>query len=410
MLMGKLICILACMCLSVGASAQVTKNQIIEAIDGCSRYACSVLLDEEGKSRCDYNLIEGKWYPYEEPWHTGQIILALVESYRATGNKTYLDAAKRAGDWWMTLEIKDNPRYKGMVGATHGDSMGNDDIVFATISDGTHGLFELSKETGDPKYASLACSASIWLYENNYYPEAGVCYDLVDLKSGEVKKSNSPFHKDKINQELFDVSRPNTEGSPFKDAYEFCGDVRLRDAHILLCDALCNFMDENGLWMQFMPNHKEVGSFHPRFNLWYAESLLECYDMTNDRKYLEAAVKTLRTYARVQLENGTMFYDNYINGRPSDKGSVCGSEVAFAGILWMRLVGYGYEEFQTNVERSASWLVKNRYGDDHSDPNLRGAVVNTRMRFKKGKVWMTQRDVGTSFGIRFLCEYYKKIK
>ena len=105
-----------------------------------------------------------------------------------------------------------------------------------------------------------------------------------------------------------------------------------------------------------------------------------------------------------------MFYDNYINGREPDKGSVCGSEVAFAGIIWMRLVGYGFPEFQTNVDRSASWLVKNRYSQEHPDPNVRGAVINTRMRTKKGKVWLTQRDVGSSFALRFLSEYYVTVK
>lgn len=397
--------------LSLGAQElKPTANEVREAVAGCARYASEVLLDESGKSRCDYNMVEGKWYPYEEPWHTGQIILGLVEAYQTFGEQKWLDAAVRAGNWWMGLEIKDNPRFKGMVGATHGDFVGNDDIVFATVSDGSHGLFELTKATGDRKYATLATSAITWLYENTYYPEKGVCYDLINLKTGEVKKEDSPFHQGKDKQDLFDVSRPNTEGSPFKDAYEFGGDERLKAAHIRLCDALCEYQEEHGLWMLFTPNHKDAGSFHPRFNLWNAESLLECYDMTGDRKYLEAAAKTARTYAAAQKSDGTMFYDNYINGRPADKGSVCGSEVAFAGILWLRLVGYGYTEFQKNVDLSAYWLVHNRYAENHPDPNLRGGVINTRLRFKKNKVWLTQRDVGTSFALRFLSEYYMTIQ
>ncbi len=51
---------------------------------------------------------------------------------------------------------------------------------------------------------------------------------------------------------------------------------------------------------------------------------------------------------------------------------------------------------------------QNRFSTEHPDPNLRGAVVNTRMRFRKGEMWMTQRDVGTSFGLRFLSIYYRK--
>lgn len=393
-----------------GAAAQPSKEAVRRAIDECAAYAVGVLLDENGKSRCDYNLTLGEWYPYEEPWHTGQLVLGLLEAYKATGNRAWLDGARRGGDWWLTLEIKDNPRLKGMVGATHGDVIGNDQIVFATVSDGTPGIFELSRVTGDKRYAALATSAAKWMLENLYYPEEGVCYDLADLATGEVLKLGSPFHGGKPDQTLFDVSRPNTEGSLFKDAYEFSGDERFRDAHILLCDALIRFQDEHGLWMDFMPNHKTEGSFHPRFNLWYAESLLECYDLTGDRRYLEAAARTARTYAAAQRRDGTMFYDNYINGRPADKGSVCGSEVALAGILWMRLTGYGFDEFAANVDRSADWLVKNRFSTEHPDPNLRGAVVNTRMRFRKGTMWMTQRDVGTSFGLRFLSAYLRQLE
>ncbi len=390
--------------------AQASRSEVLEALGGCAAYASTVLLDSEGKSRCDYNMTEGKWYPYEEPWHTGQIILGLVEAYRVTGNSDWLDAAVRGGNWWLGLEIKGDPRFEGMVGATHGDTVGNDDIVFATVSDGTHGLFELSKATGDPRYADLATSSAKWMYKNMYYPEKGVCYDFVNLASGEVQTEHSHFHEGKEHQTLFDVSRPNTEGSLFKDAWEWSGDESLKDAHILLSDALIKYQDrKSGLWMDFSPNHKEDHSYHPRFNIWYAESLLETYDLTGDEKYLKAAVKTARTYAKAQRSDGTMFYDNYINGRPADKGSVCGSEVAFAGILWLRLVGYGYGEFQTNVDRSASWIIKNRYSQSHPDPNVRGAVINTRMRTKKGKIWLTQRDVGTSFAMRFLADYYRTI-
>lgn len=384
-----------------------TEQELLKAINECAEYASTVLIDEEGKSRCDYNMLDGKWYPYEEPWHTGQVILGLLESYKVTGNKAALNAARKAGDWWISLEIKDIPALKGMVAATHGDAIGNDQIVFATTSDGTPGIFELSRVTGDVKYAKVATSASKWLLENMYYPKEGVCYDLADLKTGEVLKQNSPFYADKKDQTLEDVSRPNTEGSPFKDAYEFSKDTRFKDAHILLCNSLVDKQDEHGLWMRYMPNHIGEGSFHPRFNLWYAESLLEGYELTKDRRYLEAAAKTARTYAKAQQSTGVIYYVNYIDGKPADKGSICGSAVAFAGILWIRLAGYGYDEFIPAYERSASWLLNNRYAMDHPDPNVRGSILNSRYRTKKGAVWLTQRDVGTSFGLRFLSAYYQ---
>jgi len=381
------------------------KSDILEAINSGADYAVSTLLDENGKSRCDYNLTEGKWYDYEPPWHTGQIIYALVESYRLTRDEKYLNAAKKAGDWWIGLEIKDHPKLKGMVSAVHGDHAG-EVIVFATVSDGSAGLFRLYEVTGNEEYARVPTSAGAWMLENMWVPEQKVFYDNVDPVSGEVMKENSPFWPDKKEQKLFDVSRPNNEGSLFLDMYRYTGNETYKDIFIQLCESLVEKQGPEGLWMDFMPNDKATGSVHPRFNLWYAESLLEGYDLTKDKRYLEAARKTALKFTEFQQGDGTIFYQNFIDGRVN-RNSVCGSAVAFAGIIWMRLRDYGVgEEFSTNIEKSLHWLLKNRFADDHPDKNLGGATINTRMRHKKGKLWLVNRDIGTSFALRFLTTYY----
>jgi len=389
------------------AEAQVKKEEVTRAINETAVYIKDVLLDSEGKSRCDYNMTEGKWYPYEVPWHTGQAVLALLQAYKATGNQEYLASAKKGGDYWASLEIKDHPKLKGMVNAIHGDALGDDFIVFATVSDGTTGIYELSRVTGDKKYARVATNAASWMLANMYYPEKGVCYDNIDAKTGEVLKEYSPFWKkmDKKDQQLINVSRPNTEGYLFKEAFEFSGEKKFRDAYINLCNSLIEKQGPEGVWMQFMPNFADVHSFHPRFSLWYAESLIEAFKLTGDRKYLESAAKTARTFAKAQQKDGTIFYDNYTNGRAPDKGSVTGSATSLAGIVWIGLAKEGYKEFDQNIERSAEWVINNRYGQEHPDVNLRGAVIETRIRFRKGKVWLTNRDIGTSFALRFLVDY-----
>lgn len=389
------------------AEAQVKKEDVTRAINETAVYIKDVLLDSEGKSRCDYNMIEGKWYPYEVPWHTGQAVLALLQAYKVTGNQDYLASAKKGGDYWASLEIKDHPKLKGMVNAIHGDALGDDFLVFATVSDGTPGIYELSRVTGDKKYARVATNAASWMLANMYYPEKGVCYDNIDAKTGEVLKEYSPFWNkmDKKDQQLINVSRPNTEGYLFKDAFEFSGEKKFKDAYINLCNSLIEKQGPEGVWMQFMPNFADVHSFHPRFSLWYAESLIEAFKLTGDRKYLESAAKTARTFAKAQQKDGTIFYDNYTNGRAPDKGSVTGSATSLAGIVWIGLAKEGYKEFDQNIERSAEWVINNRYGQEHPDVNLRGAIIETRIRFRKGKVWLTNRDIGTSFALRFLVDY-----
>ncbi len=381
------------------------QNQILQAITDGANYACEVLLDENGKSRCDYNWLDGTWHDYEPPWHTGQLIYALLEAYQITQNPKYLAAAKRAGDWWISLEIKDHPRLKGMVRAVHGD--GIDYIVFATVSDGTAGLFQLYDVTGERKYAEVPTSAGQWMLENMYVRDKGVFYDSVEPTTGEVMKENSPFWPDKKHQEWYDVARPNNEGSLFKDMFEFTGDERYKQVFIELCESLVEKQGKEGLWMEFVPNHKEDGSFHPRFNLWYAESLLEGYDLTGDKRYLEAAKKTAQFYTQFQKEDGTIFYKNYLNGK-SNQNSPCGSAVSFAGIIWLRLIRYGVgDEFKVNVGRSLDWVLKNRFAADHPDKNLAGAFFELRTRSKDGRMWLTVRDIATSFGVRFLCDYYR---
>lgn len=400
------VCIAAMSLSALQVRAQATKPEVTKAINECATYIANTLIDKQGRSRCDYNLTEGKWYDYEVPWHTGQAIYALLHAYKKTGNKHYLEVAERGGKWWISQEIKNRPGLNGMVAAIHGDVLGQDYAVFATVSDGTPGIYELSRVTKNPIYAKVATGAAKWMMENMYYPEEGVCYDVLDLRTGKVLKDNSPFWDGKEKQTLYDVSRPNTEGWIFADAYEFSKDQKFKDAHVLLSNSLIDKQGKEGVWMQFMPNSVIDQSFHPRFSLWYAESLVHTYRMTNDRKYLEAAARTARVFAKAQTKDGTIFYENFLNGRKPDKGSITGSAVSLAGILWMELSDYGFKEFDGNIEKSASWIIKNRYDVTHPDPNLRGAVIETRTRFNKGgKAWLTNRDIGTSFSLRFLCDY-----
>jgi uncharacterized protein YyaL (SSP411 family) len=383
---------------------KLKEKEVLQALRETADYVSDVLINEQGVSRCDYNIPEGKWYEYEPPWHTGQAIYALLEAHRLTGEQKYLDKAILAGNWWVSLEIKDHPKLNGMVASVHGDHAG-ETIVFATMSDGSAGLFKLYDATGDKRYGDVTTRAGDWMLRNMCLLEEGVCYDNVDPKTGEVMTESSPFWPDKENQTLWDVARPNNEGSLFLDMYEYTGNEEYKAAFITLCNSLVDKQGPEGLWMHFMPNDLESGSVHPRFNLWYAESLIYGYELTGDRRYLEAATKTLEIFTRFQDSRGTIYYRNYVDGG-RDRSSVCGSAVAFSGILWLRLREHGVEGFDENIELSLDWILKNRYATDHPDPNLAGAVINTRLRHKKGKLWLTQRDVGSTFGVRFLSAYY----
>ncbi|MDD3078740.1 MAG: hypothetical protein PHH37_06520 [Paludibacter sp.] len=378
----------------------ITQTDILNTIRLYADYACNTLIDEEGKSRCDYNIITGKWSSYETPWHTGQLINALLDVYELTKDTKYLKKAIECGKWWTSLEIKDRPPLKGMIKGIHGNHIDNNLIVFATISDGTPGLYHLSQVTQNPEYARIATNAARWMLNNMYDAKSGLCYDNVDFRTGQVIKSATDFNK-----KLYYLSRPNTEGYLFKDAFLFSKDTLFRTAFLTLCDSLISFQTPEGLWMNFKPNDISKGVFHPRYNLWNAESLLEAYDMTGDLRYLNSAMKTARFYSKYQQPDGAMFYYAKLNGY-IDKSTICSSESAFAGLIWIRLINYGMTEFTTNVDSSLSWLMNACFSQSHPDPNLKGAVIETSIQVKHGVTTIINRDLGTIFALRFLVKYY----
>jgi hypothetical protein len=382
----------------------VKKDQLLQAIASGCNYLTEVLMDKNGKSKCEYSIVDGRWMDYEPAWHTGQLMYALVRAYDVTGKKQYLQNAKKAGDWWCSLQIRNHPVLNGMVNAIHGS--GVEYIVFATVSDGTAGLFNLWKRTGIPKYAEVPTRAGEWMFRNLYLPDKGLCYDMVDPLTGEVQKVRSAFWPDKEIQTLNDVARPNNEGSLFLDMYRYTGDERFKSAFLNLANSLVEKQGTEGLWMDFTPNDSRDHSIHPRFNLWYAESLLDAYDLTGDKKYLQPALKTALMYQKLQQKDGTFYYTNYTDGTPPDKSSVSGSTVAFAGIIYLRLLKTGAGAFEKNIETCYDWLLRNHFPENHPDPNLRGAFIETKVRMSKGKSVVINRDLGTVFAVRFFCDYY----
>lgn len=110
------------------------------------------------------------------------------------------------------------------------------------------------------------------------------------------------------------LTMTSNEGYLFYDAYTFSLNITYFKAFIGVCDFLVQNQDQNGLWMQvctfylfcfplsnlffvifiifwliyqWLPN--SYPTFHERFNLWYAESLLQGYNATSNIKYLNVS-------------------------------------------------------------------------------------------------------------------------
>lgn len=390
--------------LPVALAAQpVPRDSTLQALLLGSQYAASVLLRPEGPSRCDYDWLSSQWRDYEPAWHTGQVIWGILEAQKITGDTSALPAARRAGDWWKTLEIRDHPTLTGFLRAIHGAEVG-ELINFTTLADGTPGLFELSRVTGDRSYADVATSAGDWAMQHLFIPETGLMYDLVDPATGEILKDHSPHFQKEKELSINEVARPNTEGFLYADMYRHTSEQRYLDFFLRQCDTLVACQSPNGFWMDFHPNKAETGRIHPRFNLWLAESLLVAFELTQNERYREAALRTARAVQRWPTKDGHIYYTNYADGR-HDASSICGSAVAFAGIVWLKFRKMGYSEFNRDIDRAARWVVQNQFPPDHPDPNLRGAFLETWVKNEGGRARVYVRDIATAFGLRFLAEY-----
>lgn len=382
------------------------KNKIEISLTSGIHHATAVCLDTAGKARGDYELVSGTWAEYEPAWHTGQLIKGLLEAYQVTKNKKALTTAIKAGDWWVTLQFPKGHKLEGYLNAIHGDNVGNL-INTTTIADGTPGLFQLSRVTGNNTYANVATSAGKWILDNLYVKEHKLSYNIVDPITGEIWKDKSPHEQHQgAPITIKQVARPNAEGYLWKDMYEHTGEKRYKEAYLEICDGLLEKQSDNGFWMDFEPNDPKTGKIHARFNTWNAEALLEAYHLTKDKKYLEGALKTGQGMASIQDENGIIYYTSYTDGS-ADKKSPCGSGTSFAGILWLRLYELGYYEFKQNITKALDFTLQNQFPENHTDKNLAGGYFEMRLKAKKGNVKLIYRDIATSFGLRFLSAVHK---
>jgi len=387
-----------------------------------SDFSRNILLTESGRGLADYDMVSGNWIMYETHWHTGQLIWGLLEAGKYFEDDGLIADAKRGGDWWVSTEYPEGHPFAGLVAAAHGDKLG-DLINWTTIADGTPGLFALSRATDDPVYADTATRSGEWLWENTRVPEdipggEWLFYNILDPEEGivytdwDVHTQGVPRDPERAKVEsppVTRVARPNIEGFLFEDMCRHTGEEIWCERFVAQAESVLDRQDESGMWLNFEPNREDGSQIHPRFNVWNAEALLQAYEISGDEQFLEGAARTARWAQRTMRGDGTMYYRTALDGT-TDRAEVTGSAVGFNGILMLRLKDYGYTEFDETIDTFADWLVRNRFSADHKDPNVAGAVINTRQKQRDGTLYLINRDVGSTFAMRFLALYLRDVR
>ena len=399
-----------------------TRAQLINALNEIADFGVAVLMTPAGSGRADYDMIEGEWREYETHWHTGQLIWGLLEAGTVLNRPDLIASAQEAGEWWISTAYPKDHVLEGLVAAAHGDKLGAL-INWTTISDGTPGLFALTRITGDPRYGDVATNAGRWLWHNTRVAAdvpggAWLFYNIIDPITGLVY-TDWDVHTQGVPRvaeiaaakpaPIERVARPNIEGFLLQDMCRHTGDQIWCARFLEQADATLARQDPaSGLWLQFEPNAADGSQIHPRFNVWNAEALLQAYALSGEKRYLDGAAKTARWAKSVMRPDGTLYYRTSLDGE-SNRAEVTGSAIAFNGILMLRLKHYGYTEFDQTIDRMALWLIRNRFSCSHPDPNLACAVINTRQRQRDRRLDMVNRDVGSSFGLRFLALYLRAL-
>jgi hypothetical protein len=376
-------------------------------------------------AKCDYHLLRGQWYDYERLWHTAQTALALVSASSLLDDdddgqgSQLLQDATAAGRWWKAQQIKAPPTLAGLMNSTDvlPRSLGcitdacNGTEDLGDVSDGAYGVFALSAATGDSSFADAAVASARWQLQHMAVAgQPGLYWNIVN------KSAVPPAPLTAIAQPY----RTQIEGSLFLQAYRHAGDARLRAGFVAQADATIAHQDQRGLWMEWTPNDNATGYLHLRYNLWYAHSLMDAFNLTKNESYLDGALRTASFYSsKVQRSDGTMYYKTNINGSAVEN-DLCGSAVGFFLQLTLRLLqtpavlaqqpAEVLDALRLSTTRSVSWLLANQYPTDHPDPNLAGAFLELDFRHKAFYLGphsraVVHRDLGTSFAIPALVAF-----
>ena len=120
-------------------------------------------------------------------------------------------------------------------------------------------------------------------------------------------------------------------------------------------------------------------------------------------------IKTMQFMAKLQEINrlGELYYFQFTDVSNSED-SVTGSAVSFAALQWMEIKARtGTTEFDDNISDAVAFVMENRFPEDHADENLQGGFLETRRKRRDGRFQIAVRGIATSFGLRFLSQYYR---
>lgn len=341
-----------------------------------------------GAVRNEYDTRTGVWYLNGPVWHTGQSIRAVLIAWRRTGDPALLKAALAMGEYIARNVVSDpdDPDY-GLLLAYEGDNVTvNNQTVLETLP----GLLDLADATDDESWLDLARRAADVVLRG-FLPDEGLVVDHYHVAERRF------FH---------DPDNPLPGRIMLDDAAlvmltERTGDARYGDAFLAMAERGLREEDPPGTWIVFPPWHRDTGRQHIRCSWWWGRPMLTAYDLTGDRRFLDAAVRAGTWYLDNQNLDGGFYYATLRDGRHGSF-ALATSGAAVAAILWADLHARTNDPvYLEAIGRSLRFLAAAQFSDEADDPNVRGALWET-LNVPDGttRPGFRVRDIASIFAVR----------
>ena len=323
-----------------------------------------------GAIRTMYWVASGRWQLAGGAWwHTGQAVKGLVLAHKLLGHDKHLQAARRGVEFLLRSQIQPPDDNAGLIVAEE-DVVPKHPHHASTSSqlESLAGLLAFADATGEDRPRQAALDALDWISRKmyaggGYFP---YYYDLQTHKSVRCRDA--------------EMLPPSAAGRPLLDDAMFLVGSRLAgrdDWRRIFFDTADRLLADGSPpqnWNLYSIPGRTRGATHPRNPYWWGLPMLDAYEESGRREYLEHAIAAGQWYERAVRRDGGLIRGTYEDGSTDSFGHAT-SGAACAVIFWRRLwKARGETKYVPLMARSLEYCMNMQFTRPQ-DPNLRGAVL-----------------------------------
>lgn len=299
----------------------------------------------DGGISSGYNVLTGK-YGASYPETTGYTIPTMFDYYHVTGDNEYKQYAIKMADWEIFVQMKNGAVQDGNL-----ETLPKRPAVFDT-GQVLFGLVWTYKETKKNKYKKAAEKAANWLVESQG-DDGAWRVNLSLLTSNLVHTYNT-----RTAWSLLQIHRIT-----LKENYLIAAEKNIDWA---LAQQLDNGWFENNAF-----NLNEDPLLH---TIAYAiRGILECGIYLDNKTYIDAAKKSADILLKLQQKDGSLFGKYNFKWKNTVKYS-CLTGDAQVSIIWLRLFEMTQDKKYLNAAKKINYYLKTIQDLDSNNKGIRGGI------------------------------------